>query len=141
MGTSDGGKWGPAKYNLKHVLRDIIFILRRWRRANSYEQSKRPRFRYDGMWCRSFESFDNSIEKCRCNVNNDDAFGSRGFFGWESDCDNHCFHWKALRENIDIFKGLEKGRGIDGEVGRECVAKRARGSEGLRGKRVPKIEA
>jgi hypothetical protein len=46
-----------------------------------------------------------------------------------------------LREDVDIFKGLKKGRGVDGEIGGGCFAEMARGSEGLKSKRVPGIGA
>ncbi len=136
----DGGQWRPAEYNLKHILRDFIFIVRRGGRTNSNDEGKRPRFRYDGLWCRGFESFNYSVKEGRCNIHDDDAFGSRGFFGGEFDCEEHCFSWEGLRENIEMFEGLEKGGGVDGKY----LSRRAGGSGalGARGsKRDPMIGA
>ncbi len=46
-----------------------------------------------------------------------------------------------MREDIDIFKGLEKGRGVGGEVEGGSFGEMGRGLEDLKGKRVPGIEA
>jgi hypothetical protein len=138
--SSDGGERGPAKYDLKHILRNIFFIIGRRARANSHKERKGPRLRDDGVWSRNLESFNDGVEEGRCNIHDDDTLRSRGFFGGEFDRDDHCLCWEILREDVDIFKGLEKGRGVDGKIGGGCL-EMARGSEGLKSKRVPGIGA
>ena len=109
-------------------------------------ESKGPRFRNDGVGCRSFEGFNNGVEEGGCYVHNDNPFGGSSFLLREFDRYNHGLLGEFLWKNIYVLEGLEDRRRIDGKWSSAVGVKVARSLEDLDmdgdvGKRVPAIRA